>query len=111
LSALHATDECLHHPERASAATTFETYLYMSGITFFTVGYGDVVPTSSSGHLVAVIEAGIGLAMLALVVGYLPVIYQAFSRREVTISLLDAHAGRHPARASCSYAIAKILKS
>src|SRR5712691_7877482 len=31
----------------------FESYLYMSGITFFTVGYGDVVPTSTAGHFVA----------------------------------------------------------
>jgi len=34
--------------------------------------------------------------MLALVIGYLPVIYQAFSRREVNISMLDARAGTPP---------------
>jgi hypothetical protein len=34
--------------------------------------------------------------MLALVIGYLPVLYQAFSRREARISLLDAHAGSPP---------------
>jgi hypothetical protein len=31
--------------------------------------------------------------MLAIVIGYLPVLYQAFSRREVNISLLDQRAG------------------
>ncbi len=32
-------------------------------------------------------------------IGYLPVLYQAFSRREVTISLLDARAGTPPTAA------------
>src|SRR2546427_173974 len=36
------------------------------------------------------------LAFLALVIGYFPVIYQAFSRREMAISLLDARAGSPP---------------
>jgi hypothetical protein len=43
-----------------------------------------------------VLEAGLGFGFLALVIGYLPVLYQSFSRREVTISLLDARAGSPP---------------
>ena len=43
-----------------------------------------------------VIEAGLGFGFLALVIRYLPVLYQAFSRREVNISLLDARAGTPP---------------
>ena len=43
------------------------------------------------------VAAGIGLGFLALVISYLPVVYQAFSRREVRISLLDAWAGSPPA--------------
>jgi len=31
-----------------------------------------------------------------VIIGYLPVLYQAFSRREVTISLMDARAGSPP---------------
>ena len=46
-----------------------------------------------------VIECGIGLGFLALVLSYLPVIYQAFSRREVNIVLLDARAGSPPTAA------------
>src|SRR5499433_2644419 len=42
------------------------------------------------------LEAGIGFAFLALVIGYLPVLYQSFSRREVSITLLDARAGSPP---------------
>jgi len=43
-----------------------------------------------------VIEAGVGFGFLALVIGYLPVLYQAFSRRELNITLLDARAGSPP---------------
>ncbi|HKP46462.1 MAG TPA: potassium channel family protein [Pyrinomonadaceae bacterium] len=73
--------------------TTFAEYFYLSGATFFTLGYGDVVPTLRSGRLLSVAEAANGLGLLAIVIGYLPVLYQSFSRREVNISLLDARAG------------------
>jgi hypothetical protein len=74
-------------------APTFADYLYLSGATFFTLGYGDIVPTLRMGQLISVIEAANGFGLLAIVIGYLPVLYQAFSRREVNISLLDARAG------------------
>jgi hypothetical protein len=69
---------------------------YLSGVTLFTVGYGDVVPVGGVGKLLAVVEAGMGLGFLAVVISYLPVLSQAFSRREVTISMLDARAGSPP---------------
>lgn len=75
---------------------SFGTDLYVSGTTFFTLGLGDVTPTSTLARILTVIEAGTGFGFLALVIGYLPVIYQAFSRRESGISLLDAHAGSPP---------------
>jgi hypothetical protein len=71
-------------------------YSYFSGVTFFTLGYGDLTPTSGPGRLLAVAETGIGFGFFAVVISYLPVLYQAFSRREVTISLLDARAGSPP---------------
>jgi Ion channel len=74
----------------------FLTYLYFSGTTFFTLGYGDVVPTGLLGRGLSVAEAGIGFGFLAIVISYLPVLYQAFSRREITISLMDARAGSPP---------------
>jgi hypothetical protein len=72
------------------------TDLYFSGTTLLTLGLGDVVPLGGPARAIAVIEVGTGFAMLALVIGYLPVLYQAFSRRETHISLLDAHAGSPP---------------
>jgi len=74
----------------------FGAYLYMSGVTFFTLGFGDVFPLADTGRALAVVEAGTGFGFLAAVIGYLPVLYQSFSRREVTISMLDARAGTPP---------------
>lgn len=74
----------------------FTTYLYFSGTTFFTVGFGDVVTHDGLGRALSVAEAGIGFGFLAVVISYLPVLYQAFSRREITISMLDARAGSPP---------------
>jgi Ion channel len=71
-------------------------YAYFSGVTFFTLGYGDVTPVEPAGRFLAVVETGLGFGFLALVISYLPVLYQAFSRREVAISLLDARAGSPP---------------
>jgi len=77
-------------------AAPFSTYLYLSGTTFFTLGLGDVLPLGPKGRELVVLEAGLGFAFLGGVVTYLPTIYQAFSRREVAISLLDARAGSPP---------------
>jgi voltage-gated potassium channel Kch len=74
----------------------FGTDLYMSGTTFFTLGLGDVVPDTPLARVATVAEAGTGFGILALVIGYLPVLYQAFSRREANITLLDARAGSPP---------------
>jgi hypothetical protein len=80
----------------ANGAARFFTDFYYSGTTFFTLGLGDVTPLGAAARAVTVIEASIGFGMLALVIGYLPVLYQAFSRREVNISMLDARAGTPP---------------
>lgn len=83
----------------SSELANFGTDLYMSGTTFFTLGLGDVIPHTRLARAATVLEAGIGFGFLALVIGYLPVLYQAFSRREVNISLLDARAGTPPTAA------------
>jgi hypothetical protein len=75
---------------------SFGTYVYFSGVTFFTLGYGDLVPTGAWARASSVAEAGLGFGFLAVVISYLPVLYQAFSRREIAISLLDARAGSPP---------------
>ncbi len=79
-----------------SHGTTFASDLYYSGTSFFTLGLGDVTPRSVAARALTVVESGTGFGFLALTIGYLPVLYQAFSRRERSISLLDARAGSPP---------------
>ena len=77
----------------------FAADLYMSGTTFFTLGLGDLHPTTDAGRLITVVEAGTGFGFLALVIAYVPVLYQSFARREARITMLDAWAGSPPAAA------------
>jgi hypothetical protein len=78
---------------------TFGLLVYHSGETFFTLGYGDIVPNSGVARALAVCEAFLGFGFLGVVIGYLPTIYSSFSRREIEISLLDARAGSPPTAA------------
>jgi Ion channel len=79
-----------------AALGELRTDLYVSGTTVFTLGLGDVVPHGIVARSLVIFEAGVGLGFVALVIGYLPVLYGAFSRREVSIALLDARAGSPP---------------
>jgi hypothetical protein len=85
--------------QTAAGLSRFRTDLYVSGTTLFTLGLGDVVPHSLGARTLIICESGVGLGFVALVIGYLPVLYQAFSRREVSIALLDARAGSPPTAA------------
>lgn len=87
------------HVQLTNEPITFGRLMYHSGETFFTLGYGDIVPTSAISRALAVVEAGMGFGFLGTVIGYLPTIYSSFSRRELQISLLDVHAGSPPTAA------------
>src|SRR5246127_3698292 len=87
------------HEQLSGERLNFGKLLYHSGETFFTLGYGDIVPTSGGARLLSVIEAGMGFAFLGVVIGYIPVVYSSFSRREIQISMLDARAGSPPSAA------------
>jgi hypothetical protein len=87
------------HVSLGNEKITFGKLVYLSGETFFTLGYGDITPNNAAARALAVIESGLGFAFLGLVVGYLPVIYGSFATREVEISLLDARAGSPPSAA------------
>jgi hypothetical protein len=87
------------HVQLNGQPVRFYGLLYHSGETFFTLGYGDIVPTSKEARFLAVFEAGMGFAFLGTIIGYLPTIYTSFSRREIEISLLDVRAGSPPTAA------------
>lgn len=73
--------------------TTFGGFVYASGVNFFTLGLGDVTTSAPVGRFLAVLESGSGFGFMGLVIGYIPVFYGAFSRREVAMVLLDSKAG------------------
>ena len=85
-----------HETVAGREVTTFWDVLYMSGSTFFTLGLGDVWPKTADAKFFTILECALGIGFLGLIIGYLPVIYQAFSERERTIAFLDARAGSPP---------------
>jgi Ion channel len=75
-----------------SAISGIDGYLdavYFAGVGFFTVGFGDIVPAGGLARLLVLVEAFMGLVTMALVIGYLPTLYGAYSRREVQLLTLD----------------------
>jgi hypothetical protein len=87
------------HEQLSKEPLTFGKIIYHSGETFFTLGYGDILPMSGVARALSVLEAGMGFAFLGVVIGYIPVVYSSFSRREIQISMLDARAGSPPSAA------------
>jgi len=86
----------MHHAIAPRPAVFWES-VYLSGTTFTTLGYGDVTPTTPTARVLSVVEAATGFGYFAVVIAYLPVLHQTFSRREAFIALLDARAGSPPA--------------
>jgi len=78
------------------AKTSLLHSLYVSGATFFTLGSEGAQFSSAGLKILQVAEAGCGLGFLALVIAYLPVLYQLLARREVHVMLLDERAGSPP---------------
>jgi hypothetical protein len=68
--------------------------LYFSASTALTLLPGS--PNNILSRVFMVLEAGLGIGSMALVIGYLPVLYQSFASRERSISMLDARAGTPP---------------
>jgi hypothetical protein len=68
--------------------------LETSGSALFTLGFKH--PRGRVATLLSFGEAGIGLALLALLLTYLPTIYGAFTRRETLVALLEVRAGTPP---------------
>jgi hypothetical protein len=67
--------------------------LYFSGVNFFTVGFGDIVAVHGGARVLVMFAAFTGVTTMALVVGYLPTLYGAYSERERQLLLLDDLSG------------------
>jgi hypothetical protein len=75
--------------DRLSGVHSYLDALYFAGVGFFTVGFGDVVPVGGLARMLALVQAFMGLVSVALVVGYLPTLFGAYSRREAKLLTLD----------------------
>ncbi|MEX2256833.1 MAG: hypothetical protein WEC34_15445 [Acidimicrobiia bacterium] len=80
---------------RAVIVDTWHDAIELSGSSFFTLGF-ELPPRGLPGYVVVFTEAATGLAILALLIAYLPTIYGAFSRREREVSRLATIAGTPP---------------
>jgi len=78
----------------ALGVSGFERAFEMSGSSMFTLGF--VRPPDLATTTLAFVEASVGLALLALLIAYLPTIYAAFSRREVAVAQLAARSTEPP---------------
>ncbi len=63
--------------------------IYFSGVVYFTLGFGEIVPTDNVPRFGALFEAFSGVLTTALVIGYLPALYAAYSEREQKLLMLD----------------------
>ena len=68
--------------------------VYYSGVVFLTVGFGEIVPETVVPRVGALVEAFLGVVTTALVIGYLPSLYAAYSERERALMTLDDGSGR-----------------
>jgi hypothetical protein len=67
----------------------------LSGSSLFTLGF-ILPPDDVPSFLLVFTEAAVGLGLFALLIAYLPTIYNAFSRREVMVARLATRAGSPP---------------
>jgi len=79
---------------RALNVPTWRDAFTTSGSSLFTLGF--VRPPDLPTTALAFADATIGLGLVALLIAYLPTIYNAFSRRERAVAALDTRAGTPP---------------
>jgi hypothetical protein len=72
--------------------------LVLSGSSIYTLGFE--VPPNLPTTVLAFSEAGFGLVLLAMVISYLPSMYQSFQRREAAVAALDVRASTPPTAAA-----------
>ena len=75
--------------------------LILSGSSLMTLGfaYRDTLPMILLGFT----QAALGMMLVALLIGYLPTMYSAFSQRESMVTKLESYAGSPPEPAELIY--------
>lgn len=80
--------------EPFSPPDSFSDAFYFSGYTFFTLGYGDIVPTTAGLRLLAIVQTGGGFALITLVISYFFSVYDAYTHKKVLAESVFYQAGR-----------------
>jgi hypothetical protein len=75
----------------SAGASAFSSAFATSGSTIVSLGV-DIVGHGSF-TILECVEAGIGLTLLALLIAFIPTLYQSFQRREYAVSRLTVRAG------------------
>jgi hypothetical protein len=73
---------------------SWEQALKVSSSSIVTLGYA--APGDLPDGLLMVTEAAIGLILVAVLIAYLPTMYNAFQRREQAVTMLEVRAGSPP---------------
>ncbi len=82
--------------DNAAQGNAFFQALYFSGVTFLTIGYGDILPISNLTRLLALIEGATGIAIISLSITYLLTVYRALEYKR-TVALKFYHQARQGA--------------
>ncbi|CAN5680585.1 hypothetical protein BH23GEM3_BH23GEM3_07000 [soil metagenome] len=77
----------------APPPTGFTDALHFSGVSFFTIGYGDIIPTTPGMRAIGIIQGGAGFALVTLAVSYFVSINMTYSRQKALAESLHALAG------------------
>jgi hypothetical protein len=80
--------------------------LSLSGSSIFTLGF--TPPRNLPTTVLAFSEAILGIGLLAMLISYLPSVYQSFSRREAAVAALDVRAGTPPTAAAMLIRVSRI---
>jgi hypothetical protein len=67
--------------------------VYLSAVTFFTIGYGDIVPVHPLTRLLAIAEGAFGLLTISLSVTYLLSVYPVITRKIAFAAALNQETG------------------
>jgi hypothetical protein len=86
----------VHAKGAGGAGASLGDTIYYSAATFFTASHSVFLDKGTVERILTILETAAGFAVLFVVIGYLPALYQAFSRREIHVSQLDARAGSPP---------------
>jgi Ion channel len=81
------------HVGELKGSTDFVDALYFSGITLTTLGYGEIVPSSTLMRLAALVESASGIALISLAIAYLLAVYGALATKRTVALTLYHQAG------------------